>query len=126
MSIKFLRFNHHIVDATVGQIVQQADKYFSAITMSLRDAREGCTFADNTIEICKSLSKGQTSIESMTFFLADMLELANKAHDDAVETNKRFREARRGFLEVSTASTWVTMRPAYVVPIRSPKTYLSK
>lgn len=84
----------------MGQIVQQAEKYFDAITMSLRDAREGRTFADDAIEICKSFSKGETSIKFLTLFMTNMLHLASQAHGHAVDTNKRFREVRQGFVEV--------------------------
>jgi hypothetical protein len=97
----FNRSDHHLVIAMVEKIMTQADEYVRAIDMSLDTARKGCEFADDAVDICKFVAKGDAHIEDLRQFLSQMLEKAETAHTQALAMNRQFAGVRRSLFQVS-------------------------
>ena len=98
----FDRSDHQLVAATVEKVMKQADEYIRAIHMSLVTAEMGCEFADNAIELCKFLAKGEAHVEHLQTSLGEMLVKANTAHAQALAMNQQFAGVRSALFQVSS------------------------
>jgi len=98
----FDRSDHHLVVAMVEKIMRPAYEYVRAIDMSLNTARKGCELADDAIELCNFVAKGDAPIEDLERFLSEMLEKANMAHTQALAMDQQFAGVRGSFFMVSS------------------------
>jgi hypothetical protein len=86
----------------VYEITRQADEYVRAIDLSLDMAQKGSEFADDAIELCNIVAKGDGNLEHLERFLSNMLEKANTAHTQAFSMNEQFARVRRSLFQVSS------------------------
>ena len=98
----FHRSDHYLVAAAVEKIMQQAHEYVRAIDMSLATAQKGCEFADDAIELCNFVTKGDAHVEDLRRFHSEMLDKASAAHAQAVDMNKQFAGVRRSLFQVGS------------------------
>lgn len=92
------------VKSTIDCVVEQANNYYSAITDSLETAQDGSLVAEDAITLCNMISSGTDTVGSITAFLKDMLELANKGHARADATTAQFRAIRVALFQVISQS----------------------
>jgi len=97
----FHRSNHHLVVAMVEKIMKQAKEYGRAIDMSLDTAQKGCEFAEDAVELCNFVTKGDAHVEDLERFLSEMLDKANTAHAHALAMNQQFAGVRSSLFQVS-------------------------
>ena len=81
-------------------MVDQGNNYYSAITASLETAHDGSLVAEGAITLCNMIFSGTDTVENVTTFLKDMLELANKGHTRADATTSQFRAIRGALFQV--------------------------
>ena len=86
----------------VDKITRQADEYVRAINMSLDTAKKGCEFADDAIEFCNFVAKGDGHLEHLERFLSNMLDKANTAHTQALSMNEQFARVCSSLFQVSS------------------------
>lgn len=100
MSSSNSRFDHPILEKFVDRILAHGPRYYGAIQTSAETAEYNNAFASDVIAFCDYLIRGECSLPIMKRALQDLAEVANKAHDGAVEMNKRFRQIRGDLLKV--------------------------
>jgi hypothetical protein len=86
----------------VDKIRNQADEYVRAINMSLNMAQKGSEFADDAIELCSFVAKGDVHLKHLERFLSNILDKANTAHTQTLSMNEQIARVRRSLFEVSS------------------------
>jgi hypothetical protein len=81
--------------------MRQAYEYVRAIDMSLNTAQKGCEFADDAVELCNFMAKGDAPFEDLKRFLSEMLDKAEKAHAQALAINRQFSDVRSSLFQAS-------------------------
>jgi hypothetical protein len=103
--------------------MSQAVEYVRAIEMSLAAARMGCEFADEGIDLCKVVAKGDAHIDDLNRFLYDMMDKAGAAHAHALAMDKQFARVRSAIFQVRSI-VYREHLNTESTPIRSQETYL--
>lgn len=84
----------------VIKIVGTCPAYYSAIHESTETAQQGCFFAKDAVDFCKSLVEGKASLEILEEGLEDIKKVAMKAYQGSKQMNEKFRIVRVELFDV--------------------------
>ena len=96
------RSNHKDVQVILRKIQEGGTNYIASVSESLKTAESGFAFAKRAQDLCISLASGreECSDELIHGSIAEMREIAQKAHDDAKATSAMFDANKQEFTEV--------------------------
>lgn len=77
--------------------------YLKAMTTSVKTAGLGIAFADDAVDLCKSL--GQRHGTDVRKFIKEMQQMAHRAHGDAENTHRDFSAVQETLLQVCIRDT---------------------
>ena len=96
------RSDHADVQVIRHKIHRGGKNYIASVSRSLKTAESGCAFAKLAQELCDTLSGGRDECpdELIQESIAEMKEIAKKAHKDARVTAEMFNANKQEFTEV--------------------------
>ena len=101
------RSDHPRVQVILRNIYKGGESYITAVTKSFATAESGYAFAKLAQELCVTLSgpREECPNEVIQDSIAEMKEIANKAHTDAHHTAEMFNATSREFTQVRRSHT---------------------
>lgn len=95
-----LSTDHPVLRQAIQKIQGHALVYFDAIDASVGTAQDGYAFSCDAIELCGYILDPDADPSELQEYILDMQSKAKLAHDDSVVTLNKFREVRKGLIEV--------------------------
>ena len=101
------RSNHKDVQVLLRKIKEGGTNYIASVSESLKTAESGFAFAKRAQDLCSFLASGreECSDELIHDAIAEMREIAQKAHADAKATKAMFDANKQEFAEVRRGHT---------------------
>jgi hypothetical protein len=101
------RSNHKDVQVILHRIQEGGANYIASVSKSFKTAESGFAFAKMAQELCTAISskREECSDELIHDSIAEMREIAQKAHADAKITAGMFNANSREFTEVRRGHT---------------------
>jgi hypothetical protein len=90
---------------------KESDKYFDAISATVKMAKTGSHFAQQAAQLCERRTLRPVSSQELKVSLASMLKLATKAMGEAKSAEEEFGRVRVGL---------ITVNNSFVASINSP------
>jgi hypothetical protein len=98
-------FDHHLVQTTITDVVEQSNKLHAAIKSSLTIAKQGHAFADDIVTLYRTLSEKGGSPERFNELLSKLTKAAGKAFKRSMRSCDELKDAREALFQIAKGIT---------------------